>query len=262
VAGHYGTTLQERREAEKAMLTTFAEGQLFAERFGANSPTVLALHGWGRDRKDFSAVLAHLDALAVDLPGFGLSPAPLEVWGTSEYAENLLPIIKQCSTTPLIVGHSFGGRVAVRAAAKFPDLIGGLVLTGVPLLRQSAKPSAPPLAIRVSRALRRRHLASERFVERLRDLYGSADYRAAHGIMRKILVRVVNEDYEEDLRRIRCRVKMVWGSADEETSPRIAKLASEIIANSELEILPGVGHFLPVSAPRQLRAAIDRLREF
>jgi pimeloyl-ACP methyl ester carboxylesterase len=244
------------------MLTTFASGRLFAEKFGTNPPTVLALHGWGRDRKDFSVVLANLDALAVDLPGFGLSPAPLEVWGTSEYAENMLPILEECSTTPIIVGHSFGGRVAVRAAAKFPDLIGGLVLTGVPLVRQSGRPSAPPLAIRVSKALGRWHLASDKLVERLRHKYGSADYRAAHGIMRKILVRVVNENYEDDLHRIRCRVEMVWGSADKEVPLEIAKLASEKISNSELKILPGVGHLLPVSAPRQLRSAVDRLREF
>jgi pimeloyl-ACP methyl ester carboxylesterase len=244
------------------MLTTFAAGQLFAERFGTNPPTVLALHGWGRDRKDFSAVLADLDAFAVDLPGFGVSPAPAEVWGTSEYADTLLPILKQCSASPILVGHSFGGRVAVRAAAKFPDLIGGLVLTGVPLVRLGATPSAPPLVLRVSKALRRRHLASEDFVERLRDRYGSADYRAAHGIMRKILVRVVNETYEEDLRRIRCRIEMVWGSTDKEASPELAKLASKMIANSGLEILPDIGHLLPVSAPLRLRAAVDRLREF
>lgn len=243
------------------MLTTFAAGRLFAERFGSNPPTVLALHGWGRDRQDFSTVLAHLDALALDLPGFGLSPAPLDVWGTSEYAENLLPILEQCSGAPILVGHSFGGRVAVRAAANFPELIGGLVLTGVPLVRQSATPPVPPLAVRVSKVFQRWHLASDRLVERLRDKYGSADYRAAHGIMRKILVRVVNENYEEDLRRIRCRVEMVWGSADKEASPEIAKLASKIIANNKLEILPGVGHLLPVSAPQQLRAAVDRLRE-
>lgn len=240
------------------MLTTYSAGQLFAERFGAGPPTVIALHGWGRNRQDFAATLAGFDALAVDLPGFGLSRAPSEVWGTLEYAEHLVPVLDECPTPPIVVGHSFGGRVAVRLAARFPDRVSGLVLTGVPLLRRNPARSTPPLPVRVSRALNRWNLVGDSFLNRIRDRYGSTDYRAAQGIMRAILVRVVNEDYEQDLHKLRCPVHMVWGSADTEAPPEMAQTAVEIISQADLVVLPKIGHLLPLSSPEHLRAAIEK----
>ncbi len=243
------------------MIKTFSEGQLFAERFGNSPPTVLALHGWARDRQDFSLALADLDAVAVDLPGFGLSPPPVDAWGTIEYAQCLLSVLQECSTQPIVIGHSFGGRVAVRLASLFPDRIRGLVLTGVPLLRTSNSRSVPPLALRVTRNLNKKGMLPQSTVEWLRNKYGSADYRATRGLMRKIFVRVVNENYEEDLRAIRCPVQMVWGSADTETPPEIAHRAAAMIPRAEVTILPNIGHLVPVSAPTQVCAAVHRLRE-
>lgn len=244
------------------MLKAFSEGRLLAERFGNSSPTILALHGWARDRQDFSMALADLDAVAVDLPGFGLSPPPVAVWGTIEYAQCLLSVLQEYLSPPIVIGHSFGGRVAVRLASLFPDRIGGLVLTGVPLLRTSNSRSTPPLAIRVVRNLNQKGLLPISTVEWLRNKHGSADYRATKGIMRKIFVRVVNENYEQDLPRIRCPVQMVWGSADAETPPEIAHRAAAMIPRAEVTILPNIGHFLPLSAPAQLCVAVHRLREF
>lgn len=241
------------------MLTTYSAGRLFAERFGTEPPTVIALHGWGRNRHDFTATLAGFDALAVDLPGFGLSPAPSKAWGTMEYAEHLIPVLDGCPNPPIVLGHSFGGRVAVRLAASFPDRVSGLVLTGVPLLHRNPTRPAPPLPVRVFRALNRWNLIGDSFLNRIRDRYGSTDYRAAQGIMRAILVRIVNEDYEQDLRKIRCPVQMVWGSADTDAPPELAQTAAEIISQADLVVLPEIGHLLPLSSPEHLRAAIEKL---
>ncbi|MGZ5384735.1 MAG: alpha/beta fold hydrolase, partial [Acidimicrobiia bacterium] len=68
------------------MLNSFAGGAVFGERFGDGPLQVLALHGWGRDRRDFDEVLQGLDAAALDLPGFGASPAPVEAMGAAGYA--------------------------------------------------------------------------------------------------------------------------------------------------------------------------------
>ena len=243
------------------MLKTFSGGRLLADQFGISPPSILALHGWARDRQDFSTALADLDALAVDLPGFGLSPPPADAWGTIEYAQCLLPVLQEYSSPPIIIGHSFGGRVAVRLASLFPDRVRGLVLTGVPLLRTNSSRSVPPLAIRAARNLTHKGLLPHSFLERLRNKHGSADYRATEGIMRKIFVRVVNENYEQDLQNLRCQVQMVWGAADTETLPEIAHRAAAMIPRVEVTIVPNVGHFLPISAPKQICAAVHRLRE-
>src|SRR3954468_21028806 len=75
------------------MLTAYDNGRLFGERAGTASPWILALHGWQRTHRDFARVLESLDALAVDLPGFGASPPPPEAWGGADYAAALLPIL-------------------------------------------------------------------------------------------------------------------------------------------------------------------------
>ncbi|HSJ29471.1 MAG TPA: alpha/beta fold hydrolase, partial [Acidimicrobiia bacterium] len=122
-------------------LKSVANG-VFAEMHGSWPPHVVALHGWGRRGSDFDGVLAGLDAIAVDLPGFGASPAPVTAMGAHGYAAVLDPVIRSLPAPPLIVGHSFGGRVAVCLASGTP--VAGLVLTGVPLLgRQGAVAPSP-----------------------------------------------------------------------------------------------------------------------
>ena len=74
---------------------------------------VLALHGWRRDHRDFDAVLAPpgMDAIALDLPGFGSAPPPDAVWGTPDYAGAVAAVLEEMEAHVVVLGHSFGGRV-------------------------------------------------------------------------------------------------------------------------------------------------------
>lgn len=78
------------------MLTSVLDG-LFGERVGSIPSSVLALHGWGRTRADMRPVLAGMDALAVDLPGFGASPTPVVGWGSADYARQIEPLLARLS---------------------------------------------------------------------------------------------------------------------------------------------------------------------
>ncbi|MFI5425751.1 alpha/beta fold hydrolase [Aeromicrobium sp. UC242_57] len=142
------------------VLTSLADGRIWADRYGDGEPSIIALHGWGRSRHDWSPVLPHRNALAVDLPGFGASPAPDTAWTTAEYADALAPVLA-AYTSPVLVGHSFGGRVAVQVAARHPGLLGGVLLTGVPLLRNEAPSGKPAFRYRSARWLNRRGILSD-----------------------------------------------------------------------------------------------------
>ena len=239
------------------MLKAFAGGRLFGSLHGAPPPRVVALHGWGRTHRDFDATLAGLDALALDLPGFGATPPPPEPWGAAAYAATVAEAIE---APAVVVGHSFGGRVAVHLAVARPDLVQALVLTGVPLLRPpGAVRRKPKLSFRVARALHRRRLVSDARIEAMRQRYGSADYRAAQGVMRAVHVTAVNETYEDELRALRCPVELVWGADDADVPVSVAHAAVELLADARLTVLPGVGHLVPTAAPADLRAAIDRV---
>ena len=238
------------------MLKAFAGGRLFGTLHGNPPPRVLALHGWGRTSRDFDAVLAGCDALALDLPGFGASPPPPEAWGAGAYAAAVAEAVEE---PVVVVGHSFGGRVAVHLAASRPELVRALVLTGVPLVRPpGAVRRTPAWRFRLARALHRRGLVGDDRMEALRQRYGSADYRAAQGVMRAVHVVAVNETYESELAALRCPVELVWGDGDADVPLSVATAAAELLGDATVTVLPGVGHLVPTAAPADLRAALDR----
>lgn len=241
------------------MLKAFATGKLFGARHGSGPPIVLALHGWARTHRDFDATLDGLDAVAVDLPGFGATPPPAEVWGGAEYARAVEPVLDELAGPAVVLGHSFGGRVAVHLAAAQPRRVSALVLTGVPLVRRPGSGARrPALAYRLVRSLHRRRLVGERRMESLRQRYGSADYRAASGVMRGVHVRAVNETYEEQLASLSCPVELVWGDDDVEVPLAVAEGARELLPHAVLTAVPGAGHLTPLTAPGALRAAVER----
>lgn len=243
------------------MLKAFAGGTIFGVAHGSGRPSVLALHGWARTSADFDATLAGVDAVAVDLPGFGATPPPADAWGGAEYAAAVAPVLDELASPVVVLGHSFGGRVAVHLAAARPDIVGGLVLTGVPLVRPpGAARRRPALVYRVGRALHRRRLLPEAQMETLRQRYGSRDYRSATGVMRAVHVRAVNETYEEQLAAVDCPVELVWGDDDADVPPSVAEAARGLIGldRATVHLVPGAGHLTPLTAPDALRDAVVR----
>ncbi len=246
------------------VLQAFGDGKVFGQRFGEGPPRVVFLHGWGRTSHDFTAVASSLvedgiSSVAIDLPGFGASPLPTVAGGARAYGELLLPVLDEISAFDLlIVGHSFGGRVAVSVAATHPERVAGLVLSGVPLLRhESAK--ASPWRYRAIRWLRQRGLVSEATMEGARQRFGSLDYRNASGLLRDILVATVNESYEQELAQLRCPVALIWGSDDRAVPLAVATRAQEIIpSETRLRSVADCGHLLPTTAPAAL---VDAVRE-
>ncbi len=240
------------------VLRAFADGLIFGDAYGTEPSTVLALHGWRRDRSDFRQVLDGLDALAVDLPGFGASPPPPRAWGGAEYARALEPVLDQMAERVVIAGHSFGGRVAVHVAVTYPDRVAGVMLAGVPLLRVTASTKSP-LSFRVAKALNRIGIVSDDRMEARRRQAGSSDYRAASGVMRDVFVHLVHETYETELAQISAPVELVWGDDDTASPLLVAHRAAELISHPSLTVLQGAGHLTPMTAPDALREAIARL---
>jgi pimeloyl-ACP methyl ester carboxylesterase len=243
------------------MLTSVGDG-LFGESYGSEPFEVLALPGWMRKRSDFRVVLASMNALALDLPGFGgSSPEPDLAGGARHYADLVAPALGACADRVVIVGHSFGGRVAVHLAEMYPERVAGLVLTGVPLLRRNDRP--PPrvsIGHRVARWAHRRGLVSDERMESRRRKSGSADYQNSSGIMRQVLVAVVQEAYEPQLQSIASagiRTALVWGASDDDVPISTAERAAELLGpEAYVEVIAGAGHLLPLEQPDSLIAAI------
>jgi pimeloyl-ACP methyl ester carboxylesterase len=241
-----------------------------ATEISLGSPTAKArsgvvwLHGWARRGQDFAVAASQLASagvasVALDLPGFGSSPAPASSGGARHYADLLVAALRGFGDEPLVlVGHSFGGRVATVIAATHPELVRALVLTGVPLIRTSSNAKSP-LAYRIVRWLHSRGLLGDPRLEAARQKYGSTDYRRASGVLRDVLVAAVHESYEDELRRLRAPVAMVWGAHDSEVPVEVARRAATMVVSPHtLRVVAEVGHLLPTEAPGEL---VDAVRE-
>ena len=238
------------------MLASLADGAVIAERFGKGPLDVIALHGWGRQASDFGLVLEGYSAAAVQLPGFGVVDPPTTAWRPADYAQWLLPALDP-DHPPVVVGHSFGGRIAVRLAAAHPERVTAVVLTGVPMTKlHPAKGPDPRYA--TLRFLRGLGLVSEARLEKARRRFGSADYRQASGVMRDILVHTVGEDYLDDAKRLTMPVELVWGRHDKPAPLEVAQRTLELLPRGTLSVVDDSEHLLDAKLVEALRAAIDR----
>ena len=77
--------------------------------------------------------------------------------------------------------------------------------------------------------MRRAGLVSEQRLDRARNRFGSADYRAAEGVMRSVLVEAVGESYEAELAVLSCPVRLVWGEDDTEVPVSVARSAAAML---------------------------------
>ncbi len=244
-------------------------GQELAARYRhGTSPLVAYLHGWGRSLADFVGLLGQGDhaAVAFDLPGFGRSTAPLQPVGARGYAlmlqEPLRRVRRRVGAESLVlVGHSFGGRVAAEFAglATKDDALEGVLIVSSPILRPPGGRAA--VGYRTVRALRRIGLVPQAALEWARQRWGSADYRAASGVMREVLVRTVNEQHIDALERAHVPIELLWGEVDPVCPVELAKRVAERVPRASLEVLGGVGHDVPREAPQAIEHALERLMQ-
>lgn len=221
---------------------------------GDGDRSLLLLHGWGVDSRIFENLLEEFSAsyrvIAPDLPGFGTSGDPTGVWGVDEYAAWVLKFMDALKIDrATVLGHSFGGRLAIRIASDpaTSQRIDRLVLTGSAGLRRKR-----PLKGRIRGWLFR---ALSRIFPKLREKFArkfaSRDYLAASPLLRQCLIRVVNEDLAPLLSRIQQPTLLVWGKDDTETPVTDGYTMKKLIPDSRLEVLDGAGHFAFLNRPEE-----------
>lgn len=220
---------------------------------------IILLHGWGGSTESFAPVFNYLAqkfrVISIDLPGFGQSQKPGEVWGTRDYAEFLKSFMDTLGIEKAtLIGHSFGGRISIYFAAHQPDRIKKMVLVNSAGLIKK-RPLSYHLKVYTYKVLKRvvtlLPFAGEEAVKQLRGMFGSADYRQA-GPMRKILVKVVNEDLKPLLKKIQAPTLLIWGEQDEITPVEFGRIMEREIDDAGLVVLKNAGHF----------SYLDRLNQF
>ena len=69
------------------------------------------------------------------------------------------------------------------------------------------------------------------------------DYQAAAGTVRESFVRIVNEDFRDELHRVSSPTLLIWGEHDDETPIADAHIIQRLIPDAGLVVFEGRGHY-------------------
>ena len=229
-------------------------------------PDIVLMHGWGCNLTTVAsiervALAARYRVLSIDFPGFGKSQEPLDVWGVEEYTTLLEKLLKtEGIDNPVLLGHSFGGRVGILYSSRNP--VSKLVLVDAAGVkpRRSLKYYFKVYTFKFGKHLSRMIYGKEKAekrIEAMRAKAGSSDYAGASPRMRAILSKVVNEDLKEVMPLIKAPTLLIWGENDTATPLRDARIMERLIPDAGLVSFPGCGHYSFLDNPIQFSAVLN-----
>lgn len=254
VMQHFGEPTSRARAPQSeytgmdTQVLTLNNGLRCAYASSGNGPPIILLHGWGQSRRTWERIMPLLAArytvYALDLPGFGESETPHATLTLPDYAAFVSDFAQQRSIIPYaIIGHSFGGRVAVQYAAAHD--IDKLVLCGVadPLRRSAAQWLHAWCVAWIGRL-------APRFVYNIERTWftpsGYADTApATAGRARRMLDTYHATHAMRDLPfdRLSARVLCIYGTRDWITPHVRAASIRSRIPQAELSLVDGGDHF-------------------
>lgn len=210
--------------------------------YSSGENTIVLLHGWGQNIEMMKPVGDKLQKnnriIIVDLPGFGDSSEPNSIWTMYDYAEAIKELLDKLKVdNPILIGHSFGGKISLIYASKYK--VNKLILFGSPYKKEIKKLSTKT---KILKKIKKIPILNklEGFAKKH---MGSTDYRNASEFMRKILVEHVNLDITEDVKKIACPTLLVWGTMDTEVPIEQAYELEKLIRDAGVVPFEGCTHY-------------------
>ena len=225
--------------------------------------TILILHGWGSCAKNWSQVKELLEnqgckVYVPNLPGFGEALPPTKPWTISDYAEWLSDFCEENGLSQVfLLGHSFGGSIAVKFSVKYPEKVRKLILVDSAGIRK--KRLKKEIQKTVAHFLNKfSFLPLYDLMRKIayRTLFCHSDYLLTDGVMKQTYLNVIKEDISEVFSQIAVPTLLVWGEKDGITPLRHAYFMKEKIPGAKLEIIPNVKHNPHFEAPEILAEKI------
>jgi pimeloyl-ACP methyl ester carboxylesterase len=213
-------------------------------------PVVLMLHGWGDSLHSFDALVQKLPGFRIvrlDMPGFGNTELPKDTWTVEQYAKFVAEFCKKTGVQPeYVIGHSFGGRVIIKAVSQRflePKKIVFIASAGV-ADRQNVHNMAFTAGAKIGKALLK-PFPKSLYLRLRKELYRvtGGDYISA-GALQETFLAVIKEDLSSDAAHIDRPALLVWGEDDIVTPVEEGKKIHRLIKGSELKVLSGAGHFV------------------
>lgn len=208
--------------------------------------TIVFLHGWGMNASSFDCVKSNLSndsqVLTLDFFGFGESENPPEYFDTYEYAYSVFLLLNKLQVKNIVlIGHSFGGRVSIVLSSIFKLNLNKLILTSSAGVNFFSFKKF--IKINIYKIIKRISIHIKCF-NNLKSKFGSYDYKGLDIDMRKVFVRIVNQDLKYLLKYIRTDTLLFWDKYDNVTPFRIAKVLNKLICQSKIMLKNNGKHYV------------------
>ena len=227
------------------------EGQPIRYEVTGQGRSLILMHGWGCNLttvRSIANVAAQTHTVYnIDFPGFGESPEPDEIWGVEKYTQLIEKFARELNIErPVLIGHSFGGRVGIVYASR--NEVDKLILVNAAGVKPRHKPKyyIKVYSYKTAKWLMKTFLPKDEAeiqIAKMRDKKGSADYRSASQKMKTIMSKVVNEDLCDKMPNIKAPTLLIWGAKDTATPIKDAKTMEKLIPDAGLVVFEDAGHY-------------------
>lgn len=203
--------------------------------------TIVLLHGWGQNIDMMKPIGNNFEnnyqILILDLPGFGKSTEPSYPWTLYEYVNIIHELISRLNIKKVIMmGHSFGGKLALLYASKYEVI--KLVLFASPINHNTKISTKTKILKSIKKLPGMNNIANY-----MKKYIGSTDYKKSTPIMRQILVDHINTDIYDELDKITAPTLIIWGTNDMAVNPDVAYEISDAIKGSGVVMYDGCTHY-------------------
>jgi len=242
------------------------QGLQVSYKTAGEGPAVLILHGWGSSSASWQSVQVGLsqqgyEVIIPDLPGFGKSAEPRSPWGIEKYRVFVEEFVNALGLKEFyLLGHSFGGGLALAYTAKNPERVKKLFLVAAAIRREkSLRKHILRTAAKIGKffsflpfyALFRK--AVYKYIIR------TSDYPYQKGIMKDIYLKVIGQDLFPLLSEVKVPTVILWGEKDDVVSVEDAYFIKKHIKDSQLALFPEGDHDIEQKMPH---AFTQKILEF
>jgi pimeloyl-ACP methyl ester carboxylesterase len=221
--------------------------------------TIFLIHGWGGSKESLKPLANKLSSefntITLELPGHGNTQPMEKAWGMNEFSNWLVEKIRENNVKDYsILGHSFGGKTALFAAAFGKINPKNLILIDVSGIKpkNSVKKSILLIFSKI--------LAPLKYIPFIRSLVykfivKESDYIKVKGVLKSSFQKIIDEHIDNELQNINIPTIIIWGRNDRETPVWMGEKLHSEIKNSKLKILDGT-HGLPIHKPELVSEVI------
>lgn len=234
---------------------------IYYEKHGNKNQSIIILPGWGDTRKTFDNIVnyfkSNYEIYIFDYPGWGNSKIPKDPLTIYDYAETIKKfIIKNKINNPIIIAHSFGGRIASLLETHYNIKIDKMILIDIAGIKPK-KTIKKYIKEKIYKLLKKVFQNNEKVKKKLFSIFASSDYQELPKGMHKTFINIINEDLTKYFKQIHSECLLIWGKLDTATPLKDGYKINKLIKNSAIIIYPKGNHFPYIQYPEQTNKIIE-----